>query len=89
MNKYNAYYLIFYNKSKHYHVKNKYNKLTQEISRLKNMELKLFTNNNINNNIEIDNIEENENNIINNNFNNNYNNNLNIISVISGIRTHL
>ena len=64
MNKYNAYYLIFYNKSKHYHSKNQYNKLTQEVSRLKNMELKLFNNNN--NNI----INNNDNNIDNNNLNN-------------------
>ena len=75
MNKYNEYYLIFYNKSKHYHVKNQYNKLTQEISRLKNLELKLFTNNNINNNDEIDNIDEN--NIINIHYNDNNLNNIN------------
>ena len=85
MNKYNAYYLIFYNKSKHYHSKNQYNKLTQEVSRLKNMELKLFNNNNnnkINNeNNNIDDIyeekDEDNNNIINNNDNNIDNNNLN------------
>ena len=64
MNKYNSYYLIFYNKSKHNHVKNQYNKLTQEIQRLKNMEVNLFTNNNkkdlINNEFDnIDNIDEN------------------------------
>ena len=78
MNKYNSYYLIFYNKSKHNHVKNQYNKLTQEINRLKNMELKLFTNNQkdiINNDIyNIDNIDENNisNNLI--NINNNIDN---------------
>ena len=58
MNKYNAYYLIFYNKSKHYHIKNQYNKLSQEISRLKNMELKLFTKNNYQIFNEIDDIDE-------------------------------
>ena len=79
MNKYNSYYLIFYNKSKHNHVKNQYNKLTQEIQRLKNMEVNLFTNNNkknlINNEFDmIDNIDENN---INNNeidINNNMDN---------------
>ena len=79
MNKYNAYYLILYNKSKHYHAKNQYNKLTQEISRLKNMELKLFNNNNNiikNENNIIDGIDEDNNNIINNNDNNIINNNL-------------
>ena len=76
MNKYNSYYLIFYNKSKHYHIKNQYNKLTQEISRLKIMELKLFKNKN--NNIiynEIDDIDEN--NIIINNEDNICLNNIN------------
>ena len=81
MNKYNSYYLIFYNKSKHNHAKNQYNKLTQEIQRLKNMELKLFTNNisnedKINNEIDSkDNIKENniDNNIINENNDNAYN----------------
>ena len=79
MNKYNSYYLIFYNKSKHNHIKNQYNKLTQEIQRLKNMEVNLFTNNNkkdlINNEFDmIDNIDENN---INNNeidINNNMDN---------------
>ena len=77
MNKYNSYYLIFYNKSKHYHIKNQYNKLTQEISRLKNMELKLFDNKNNNNIIynEIDDIDEN--NIIINNEDNIILNNIN------------
>ena len=81
MNKYNAYYLIFYNKSKHYHAKNQYNKLRQEVSRLKNMELKLFNNsnnifNNENNNIDeiYEDKDEDNNNKINNNDNNNLNN---------------
>ena len=75
MNKFNSYYLIFYNKSKHNYVKNQYNKLTKDISRLKDMEVKLFKNKDNINKEEKDNIEENNNNIINiNNNNNNYNN---------------
>ena len=46
MNKYYTYYYLFYNKSKNYYIKSQYNKLTQEISRLKKLELKLFTDNN-------------------------------------------
>ena len=78
MNKFNTYYLIFYNKSKHNYIKNQYNKLTKDISRLKNMEFKLFNNNNINNinNEDIDNIDDSNNNIINLNDNDNDNNNL-------------
>lgn len=53
MNKYSTYYYLFYNKSKRYYIKEQYNKLKQEISHLKNLELQLFKNNNdinINNN---------------------------------------
>ena len=46
MNKYYTYYYLFYNKSKNYYIKSQYNKLTQEISRLKKLELKLFNDNN-------------------------------------------
>ena len=74
MNKFNSYYLIFYNKSKHSYVKNQYNKLTKDISRLKDMEVKLFKDKSSINNEEKDNIKENNNNIINVNNNNNYNN---------------
>ena len=75
MNKFNSYYLIFYNKSKHNYVKNQYNKLTKDISRLKDMEVKLFKNKDNINKEEKDNIEENNNNnIINVNNNSNYNN---------------
>ena len=74
MNKFNSYYLIFYNKSKHNFVKNQYNKLTKDISRLKDMEVKLFKDKDNINNEEKDNLEENNNNIININNNNNYNN---------------
>ena len=74
MNKFNSYYLIFYNKSKHNYVKNQYNKLTKDISRLKDMEVKLFKDKDNINKDEKDNIEENNNNIININNNNTYNN---------------
>ena len=51
MNKYYTYYYLFYNKSKRYYIKTQYNKLSQEINRLKKLELKLFDNNNKENNI--------------------------------------
>ena len=75
MNKYYTYYYIFYNKSKNYYIKSQFNKLTQEISRLKKLEQKLFDNNddngqniNINNEIIINNknINEEDNNKLNN-----------------------
>ena len=73
MNKYYTYYYLFYNKSKYYYIKTKYNKLTQEINHLKKLELKLFD---INSNEEKDNInniiikEKDDNNFEDNNFNN-------------------
>jgi len=73
MNKYYTYYYLFYNKSKYYYIKTKYNKLTQEINHLKKLELKLFD---INNNEEKDNInniiikEKDDNNFEDNNLNN-------------------
>ena len=60
MNKYCTYYYLFYNKSKRYYIKTQYNKLKQEISHLKKLELQLFKNNNeinINNNNGIENKE--------------------------------
>ena len=82
MNKYNTYYLIFYNKSKRNHVKNQYKQFTQDIAKLKNMELQLFTKkrNIINNNI--DNIEDNDEDIINlkDNDDNENNNDINHIN---------
>ena len=66
MRKYNTYYLIFYNKSKRNHIKNRYKKLTEDITRLKNMELQLFNKKNIINE-KIYNIEENNDNIEDNN----------------------
>ena len=51
MNKYYTYYYIFYNKSKRYYIKTQYDKLVQEITRLKKLELKLFNNNNNDNQI--------------------------------------
>ena len=51
MNKYYTYYYLFYNKSKRYYIKTQYNKLSQEINRLKKLELKLFDNNNKENDI--------------------------------------
>ena len=51
MNKYYTYYYLFYNKSKKYYIKTQYNKLLQEINRLKKLELKLFSNNIKENNI--------------------------------------
>ena len=73
MNKYYTYYYLFYNKSKYYYIKTKYNKLTQEINHLKKLELKLFD---INNNEKKDNInniiikEKDDNNFEDNNLNN-------------------
>ena len=68
MNKYYTYYYLFYNKSKNYYITSQYNKLTQEISRLKKLELKLFADNN--NGKEINNNEENnDDNICQNNIN--------------------
>ena len=82
MNKYNTYYLIFYNKSKRNHVKNQYKQFTQDIAKLKNMELQLFTKkrNIINHNI--DNIEDNDEDIINlkDNDDNENNNDINHIN---------
>ena len=74
MNKYYTYYYLFYNKSKRYYIKSQYNKLTQEITRLKKLEQKLF-----NNNIEENNLNNNGMIISNNNDNNNDNdfNNIN------------
>ena len=75
MNKYYTYYYLFYNKSKNYYITSQYNKLTQEISRLKKLELKLFADNNngkeINNNELILNNDEDNNgdNICQNNIN--------------------
>ena len=65
MNKYCTYYYLFYNKSKRYYIKTQYNKLKQEISHLKKLELQLFNNNNdinINNNNGIENKENNNDN---------------------------
>ena len=75
MNKYYTYYYLFYNKSKNYYITSQYNKLTQEISRLKKLELKLFADNN--NGKEINNNELNFNNNEENNTNNIYQNNIN------------
>ena len=75
MNKYYTYYYLFYNKSKNYYIASQYNKLTQEISRLKKLELKLFADNN--NGKEINNNELNFNNNEENNTNNIYQNNIN------------
>ena len=68
MYKYNAYYLIFFDKSKRNHTKNQYNKLSKDISRLKILEFKLF-NKTLDN--KIDDIKEDSNSII--NINNSYN----------------
>ena len=67
MNKYYTYYYLFYNKSKNYYIISQYNKLTQEISRLKKLELKLFNDNSngkeINNNeLILNNKDDNNNN---------------------------
>ena len=75
MNKYYTYYYLFYNKSKNYYITSQYNKLTQEISRLKKLELKLFTDNN--NGKEINNNELILNNDEDNNGDNIYQNNIN------------
>ena len=75
MKKYNTYYLIFYDKSKRNHIKNRYKKLTEDITRLKNMEFQLFNKKNIIND-EIDDIDEN----IDNNISTNNNNNINQIN---------
>ena len=75
MNKYYTYYYLFYNKSKNYYITSQYNKLTQEISRLKKLELKLFADNNSgkeisNNELVVNNNEDdNGNNIYHNNIN--------------------
>ena len=75
MNKYYTYYYLFYNKSKNYYITSQYNKLTQEISRLKKLELKLFADNN--NGKEINNNELILNNDEDNNGDNIYQNNIN------------
>ena len=75
MNKYYTYYYLFYNKSKNYYIKSQYNKLTQEISRLKKLELKLFNDNN--NGKEINDNDNNDEIIINNKEDNNNLSNIN------------
>ena len=75
MNKYYTYYYLFYNKSKNYYITSQYNKLTQEISRLKKLALKLFADNN--NGKEINNNELILNNDEDNNGDNIYQNNIN------------
>ena len=75
MNKYYTYYYLFYNKSKNYYIKSQYNKLTQEISRLKKLELKLFNDNNNGKEINDNNNDEV---IINNKDDNNNLSNINI-----------
>ena len=74
MNKYYTYYYLFYNKSKNYYIKSQYNKLTQEISRLKKLELKLFNDNNNGKEIYDNNNDEV---IINNKYDSNNLNNIN------------